>query len=55
MYESPNLFGLLDPAPTSIVGIMFYASGHQWDVRISDVAVMGAYLESAEAEQAEIE
>ncbi len=55
IYESPNLFSLLEPAPASIVGIMFYASGHQWDVRVSDLAIMGAYLESAEADDAEID
>jgi hypothetical protein len=51
-YESPNLFTLFNPQPppVSIVGIMFYASGHQWDVRVSDMALVGAYLESAEVE-----
>lgn len=48
-YESPNLMTLLNTEsttpPISIVGIWFYASGHQYDVRIDEVALLGARLD----------
>ncbi len=56
-YESPNLLNLLTPVnpdgtvgspPRSIVGIWFYASGHQYDVRISEVALLAGKLEASE-------
>ncbi len=58
-YESPNLLTLLqrdpDPLvpgdetrPASIVGVWFYASGHQYDVRVGEVSLLGGYLDSTE-------
>lgn len=46
-YESPNLLTLLEETPpVSIVSIWFYASGHQWDVRIAEVALIGAHVDN---------
>jgi hypothetical protein len=46
-YESPNLLTLLEETPpVSIVSIWFYASGHQWDVRIGEVSLIGAQMDN---------
>lgn len=46
-YESPNLLTLLEETPpVSIVSIWFYASGHQWDVRIGEVSLIGAHMDT---------
>jgi hypothetical protein len=48
-YESPNLLTLLEETPpVSIVSIWFYASGHQWDVRIGEIALIGAHVDNVE-------
>ncbi|MFZ4825937.1 MAG: hypothetical protein ACOYLB_01145 [Phototrophicaceae bacterium] len=46
-YESGNLFNLLPPdrKPASILNIRVYASGHDYDVYISDFALLGALSE----------
>ncbi len=43
VYESPNLLTLFspDPPPETIVSVWVYASGHEYDVRIQDVALLG--------------
>ena len=42
VYESPNLLTLFapEPSPETIVSIWVYASGHEYDVRIRDVALL---------------
>ena len=42
VYESPNLLTLFspDPPPEIIVGVWVYASGHEYDVRVRDVALL---------------
>ncbi len=42
VYESPNLLTLFspDPPPEVIVGLWIYASGHEYDVRVRDVALL---------------
>ncbi len=42
VYESPNLLTLFspDPHPEIIVGVWIYASGHEYDVRVRDVALL---------------
>lgn len=59
-YESPNLLNLLTPVnadgtmglpPRSIVGVWFYASGHQYDVRLKEVALLATKQEPSEAAQ----
>jgi len=46
-YESGNLFNLLPPdrKPASILNVRVYASGHDYDVYISDFALLGALSE----------
>lgn len=46
-YDSGSLFALFPPdqRPVSIIGIMFYASGHQYDVQISEVALLGGHVD----------
>ena len=46
-YESGNLFNLLPPdrKPASILNIRVYASGHDYDVYISDFALLGSLSE----------
>jgi hypothetical protein len=46
-YKSPNLLTLFspEPPPARIVAIWIYASGHQFDVRVSDVALLTANLD----------
>ncbi len=46
-YDSGSLFALFPPdqRPVSIIGIMFYASGHQYDVQISEVALIGGHVD----------
>ncbi len=41
-YESPNLFESFAPGriPTSILNLQFYASGHQYDVYVREVALL---------------
>ncbi|MEO0563800.1 MAG: hypothetical protein AAF125_16970 [Chloroflexota bacterium] len=43
-YESGNLFTLLPEGarPASILNVRFYASGHDYDVRVSDVSLIAA-------------
>ena len=55
-YESPNLRSFFKPeageasgadlTPRTIVALWIYASGHQFDVRIGEVALIAAQLES---------
>lgn len=42
VYESPNLLTLFSPdsPPEIIVGVWVYASGHEYDVRVRDVALL---------------
>ncbi|MCY3946765.1 MAG: hypothetical protein OXF44_10845 [Anaerolineaceae bacterium] len=42
VYESPNLLTLFspNPPPEIIVGVWVYASGHEYDVRVRDVALL---------------
>ncbi len=51
-YSSPNLLTLFSPElpPTKIVALWLYASGHEYDVRVSDVSLYGANLD-LEAEE----
>jgi hypothetical protein len=48
-YESGNLFSLIPPdkRPKSIINVQFYASGHQYDVYIGEIAMLarGASLQ----------
>ena len=46
-YRSPNLLTLFNPdlPPAKIVAIWFYASGHEYDVRVNNVALYGANLD----------
>lgn len=46
-YDSGSLFALFPPdqRPASIIGIMFYSSGHQYDVQVSEVALLGGHVE----------
>jgi hypothetical protein len=48
-YDSGSLFALFPPdqRPVSIIAIMFYASGHQYDVQISEVALVGGHVDEA--------
>ena len=39
---------LMEVSPASIVGMMFYASGHQFDVRIEEMALIAAHLDNVE-------
>jgi hypothetical protein len=47
-YESPNLFSLFEEPPASIVAVWFYASGHQFDVRVRDVDLLAGRLDIGE-------
>ncbi len=42
-FDSANLFALLPPdqRPVQIVAVWFYASGHQFDVQVSEIALLG--------------
>lgn len=42
VYESPNLLTMFSPKPPPrvIVGVQVYASGHEYDVRIRDLALL---------------
>lgn len=44
MFDSGNLFSLLPPnrRPISILRVKFYASGHEYDVYVSDVALLAS-------------
>ena len=55
-YRSSNLLTLFnpDPAPASVVAIWFYASGHEFDVRVSNVSLIGAHLD-LESEEANLQ
>ena len=46
-YDTGSLFALFPPdqRPASIIGIMFYASGHQYDVQVSEVALLGGHVD----------
>jgi hypothetical protein len=46
-YDSGSLFSLFPPdqRPVSIIGVMFYASGHQYDVQVSEVSLLGAHVD----------
>jgi len=48
-YESGSLFSLFPPdqRPVSIIGVMFYASGHQYDVQISEIALLGGQVDES--------
>ena len=52
-YDSGNLFTLFPPdeRPSKILAVWFYASGHQYDVQLSEVALVGSRV-SAEAASA---
>jgi hypothetical protein len=49
-FDSANLFALLPPdqRPVKILAVWFYASGHQFDVQISEIALLGGHM-AAEA------
>jgi hypothetical protein len=53
-YRSPNLLTLFspDPPPATIVAIWVYASGHEWDVRVSEVSLLAANLDLESEENA---
>jgi hypothetical protein len=42
-YDSGNWFNLLPPGkrPVAISNVQFYASGHQYDVYVGEVALLG--------------
>jgi hypothetical protein len=42
-YDSGNLFNLFPPGkrPVAISNVQFYASGHQYDVYVGEVALLG--------------
>ena len=48
VYESPNLLNLFtpEPPPEVIISLMVYASGHEYDVRVRDVALLAIPQES---------
>lgn len=45
-FDSANLFALLPPdqRPVEIVAVWFYASGHQFDVQVSEIALLGGQV-----------
>lgn len=45
-YDSGNLISVFPPdqRPDSIVGIWFYASGHQYDVYVSEVSLLAGRI-----------
>jgi hypothetical protein len=47
-YDSPNLLKLFqaEPPPASIVSVWFYASGHEYDVRISEFSLLAGQVAS---------
>ncbi len=47
IYQSDNLFSLLPPNlhPTSILNIRFYASGHEYDVFVDDIALFAGEVD----------
>lgn len=53
-YESGNLFALLGPSqiPKTILTVQFYASGHQYDVAIGEVALLAGRFDVGTASEA---
>lgn len=51
IYDTGNLLNLFAPGerPVSIVNVQFYASGHQYDVLVSDVALLAGSADDAAA------
>jgi hypothetical protein len=47
-FDSANLFSLLPPdqKPAKILAVWFYASGHQYDVQVSEMALLGGFVAS---------
>ena len=52
-YTSDNLIELLDRRPAVITDIVFYASGHQYDVFVDEVRLLAGYTQSPEEENAD--
>jgi hypothetical protein len=53
-YETDNLFTLLSPEdrPTSILNIQFYSSGHQYDIYLSELALLAGSFNTQQASDA---
>lgn len=47
IYDSGNLFELLPERPVAITKVIFYASGHQYDVYLDEISLMGGNLASS--------
>jgi hypothetical protein len=47
-YETGNLFSIIPTSsrPVRIMSVEFYASGHQYDVFVSDLALFGGYVDA---------